>query len=259
MKKYDHISRELILHEGISTEAERVFLNVEMIERICALGDKLPLDGHKATYLETSNFFAEAQELSKLAEDLALRYGLPGAAGKCPEFDFEFPSYDEFHADAAKIREEMDEIPLAELPGFIQRDIKTANALRYEDHLVATRQEAPVPLKASMTVSGYLMSKILAGLGLKGLVTGIIEIIGSSGPWGVMISAWRAGDMKTFKNALKLLMKFIFKGKFLNLLIKKVGESAAKKILATMTGRFVPFLGWALIIGGILYAIYEEA
>ena len=44
MKKYDHISRELILHDGISTEAERVFLNIEMIERICALSDRLPLD-----------------------------------------------------------------------------------------------------------------------------------------------------------------------------------------------------------------------
>ena len=194
-----------------------------------------------------------------MAEDLSTRYGLPGAAGKCPEFDFEFPSYDEFHADAAKIREEMDEIPLAELPDFIQRDIKTANALRYEDHLVATRAEAPVPLLASTTVGGYLMSKVLAGLGLKSLVTGIIEIIGSSGPWGVMMSAWAAGDTLVFKSALKLLMKFIFKGAFLELLIAKVGRSAALKLFAKMTGRFVPFLGWALIIGGILWAIYEEA
>jgi hypothetical protein len=103
-----------------------------------------------------------------------------------------------------------------------------------------------------------VIAKILGLLGIKEASQAIFEILGEEGLIAVLDAAIKSGSLKAIGAAiLKILEKMITKA-FLKKLAEKIGIKAAAKIVGKISARFVPFLGWALLIGQLLWGIGEQ-
>jgi len=98
------------------------------------------------------------------------------------------------------------------------------------------------------------ISKLLAIFGLTEFSKAFFEVLSEYG--------WldpRLWGRKELPRTLERLLNWLLRDpKFLAALTKKIGAGAAAKVIGKIAGRLVPFLGWALIIGSLLWAIYDQ-
>lgn len=103
-----------------------------------------------------------------------------------------------------------------------------------------------------------VIAKLLGALGLGEASQAIFELLEGEGLIAALDAALASGSLKAIGEVLlKILEKMITK-EFLRKLAEKIGLKAAAKIVGKISARFVPFVGWALLIGQILWAIGEQ-
>jgi hypothetical protein len=147
---------------------------------------------------------------------------------------------------------------LAPEDGTFAVDLKTplptvTEFLAYEDANLADLAKA----NASDNVR-KVIAKLLGALGLGEASQAIFEILEGEGLVAALDAALASGSLKAIGEILlKILEKMITK-EFLRKLAEKIGLKAAAKIVGKISARFVPFVGWALLIGQILWAIGEQ-
>lgn len=113
------------------------------------------------------------------------------------------------------------------------------------------------PVAAGMDVK-KVIGKLLGVLGIKEASQAIFELLDEDGLIKELDDAITARNMKKIGEVLKkILEKFVSKD-FLRRLGNKIGAKAAAKIVGKVTARFIPFVGWALLIGSLLWAIGEQ-
>jgi len=101
-----------------------------------------------------------------------------------------------------------------------------------------------------------ILSKILALFGISEFAEVFskllaVEIEGLR--TAVLASNWRLVTTLFFK-----LIDTVFSRAFLALLGENIGAKLAAKLAAKIASRFLPFIGWAILIGQLLWALGEE-
>lgn len=247
-KRFKKISDELLAGHKINSLTEREFLMNELLDRVCEFS-KPPRTGfRKVTYNEAVYTFENIRDLADLAKDLAIRYQIPGIKGPNSEFNFNFPTYDEFHLQVQTIQKAVD----VELQ-------KQSNIRKYSsDKNNLTRKGGEEDTEPN-SWSTLIIIKLLAalGLGVDGAVA-IMTLIMGSGEWALFRLALSSGSGALIREALVDLLRMLFGRSFMARMIGVLGRRAAAKFAALMSSKLLPFVGWALIIGAFLIAIYEE-
>jgi hypothetical protein len=154
-----------------------------------------------------------------------------------PVYDFSVLAYDDF----------IDEKTL----------IATAFAIAIPDIKAAF----PVFLVAFQAdVGREVLSKLLAALGVKEVHQALLETFEAVG--GTLVEdlgkAVRAREWGRVRTLLIRLLNLVKSKKFFQTLASKIGETAAKKVIGKVLARFIPFVGWALLIGSFVWAVAEE-
>lgn len=101
-----------------------------------------------------------------------------------------------------------------------------------------------------------ILSKLLALFGISEFAEVFAKLLAADlGALGTAVIAnnWRLVTTLFFK-----IIDSVFSKAFLTLLGENIGAKAAAKLGAKIASRFLPFIGWALLIGQLLWALGEE-
>jgi hypothetical protein len=101
------------------------------------------------------------------------------------------------------------------------------------------------------------LAKLLGIIGIKDVAEVIYNLLNVElGELGAALAAknWKKAAAVTGK-----ILKTLISPAFLKLLGEHIGVTRAGKIVAKIAGRLVPFVGWAILIGQLIWALGEEA
>jgi hypothetical protein len=171
------------------------------------------------------------------------------------KFDYSFPSYDEFRKLAARATSEMDH---TQRPLFAT--VIPATPMLYGD--AGTGLFFCNAQDDASTDKGWRhwLGKIAGALGVGELWGSILEVLDESWP-AIMKELGENLSTKSWKKAagtIKRILALIMSKPFLEKLKQKIGAAVASKLLGKIASKMVPFLGWALVVGGIIWAIAEQ-
>lgn len=211
-------------------------------------------DGSLPTYQQTSNAFSLlGQAVSEANSALATQPFTAELYDVSEEWDFYWI--------------EDNDPPVLELPGvtvpsyqnFVAEEYAFAQTLPSDATLYAmtpTFQDEG-GLSAGLRLA---LSKVLGVLGLKEIWQAVLDILETY--YKTLWTAfWRAIKEKRWKDAIKFLTQLIKKmmsKRFKQVLIGRVGKSVAAKIIGKLAAKFVPVLGWAVVVGEIVWAVAEQ-
>jgi hypothetical protein len=251
MKNRKSIAEELLSSANVLPIFEREYLMVQLQERVTKFSSQMPINSFNATYSETCCVFQQAKEFAELSRVLSEKYGIPIFKKNFQAFDFTFQSYDEFHKEAFEFRKKLDKTPKNKLPQTIKNEIES------EDFISSDLKSGSG--KPSETISGYLLSKLLGALG-GGIILAdrVIDLIIGSPEFEYLKSAWKLKDWALVRHQLKRLLEYIFGKAFWKQIVVELGEDGALKLMKRFGARFIPFIGWALIIGSFVWSLAQE-
>jgi hypothetical protein len=239
---------------NVASVAERSALNAELAARLAAFDCHLPCDGTSAGRGLAAGVFDDAREILALAERVNAGLGVRRGPAPRVQWDYTFPTYDEYEHEVDRIFEELSEYPLGELDFF-----KGGPLFFYDAGggvlLCNTTADSTTEFGLSRA-----LSKIFAALGIGEIYSAILELLEQG--WkelmeelgrNIVTKQWRA-----VKEVIKKILRIVISEPFRKKLIEKVGVSAASKVLGQVAAKFVPGLGWVLIIGSIVWALAEN-
>lgn len=201
----------------------------------------------------TAAVFSEAVELANLASVLSKDASLIPPAGLEDGFDFSFPEYSAFEDEVEEVLKELEALPDDLFLPFAPSGP------------FLSRGEEPITTRAGEEASTFeaireWVAKIFAALGVKEAYQAMLEALESQAPRlmeelgrNIATKQWRA-----VTNILKSLFRIFTSGPFLRKLAEKIGVRAASKLIGQIAAKFVPFLGWALIVASLVWAVAEE-
>jgi hypothetical protein len=73
-----------------------------------------------------------------------------------------------------------------------------------------------------------------------------------------LYTSFRAKDTKKIKSLLGRILKHLSSPNFRRAIIKKLGDEALETFLGKIAARLIPFLGYALLIGTVIYVVYKQ-
>ena len=127
----------------------------------------------------------------------------------------------------------------------------------------STVQELTTLSGGELTASddeNLFIAKLLAALHIEGEVEKIkealLETVGDD--WKKFKKHADNGKWKKAGKALKKMLKKLVGKEFTKKLTAKIGKKAAAKLVAKLGSKCVPFLGWGLFVGGLLWAYVEQ-
>ncbi len=227
----------------VNPEFQNKFLLNDSISRLVELDSMFP-QSRKPTKDVTAAMFDYFCELKQYAKDIAERQGIDTSATitiggeKIPVYDFSCITYDQFHNDAADI--------VGYIDATYTDPFKTFPGLR-------GGFDQPRDWK-------YYVGKILGLLGLKDIWQAGLEILEGEVPalMTALGEAAAARNWSALRELFALLFDFLLSLRFFNALKAKIGEVAARKIIGKLAAKFVPLLGWAVLIGQLIWGLAEE-
>lgn len=239
----------------VSEHAELAIIQARLLKKTNHFMSRFPVDGKRASRLETKNFFDEARQLSTevnilsdyLTSDLAKKdYGY--------SFDFSMPTYEAYEEQAHALAEQLGSRP----QGMLSDKLLTL-AFHKEVHgesLLHNSSEDP------LTKSGAAkwLSKFLAAIGIGDVWKVVIEILEEN--WPTMLE--RLGVLIAEKNwkgvaiRVESLLDILCSKPFAKALSEKIGEKEAAKVIGKIAAKSVPTLGWSLLILSFVWAVAEE-
>lgn len=145
-------------------------------------------------------------------------------------------------------------------------------------HLVSTLMVpvGPIRLMPDINIAASRKGDVLDGLGdvskkllafIKVVLFAIgIEalfdlIVGDAAIMKVFVKLWQAvlkRDLALIGTLLEELLGLICGKQFRKMLAKKLGKKAAAKLIGRVLAKLIPFVGWALLIASIIYAVYQH-
>jgi hypothetical protein len=128
------------------------------------------------------------------------------------------------------------------------------------DEFLANEQQnlADLQAVAASDNARKVIAKLMAIFGLKEFSQAIFELLEAEGLIAELDAALSSGSLKAIGRVLKKILNKLISKTFLKKLAGKVGAKAAARIVGKIAARFVPYVGWALLIGSLLWAIGEQ-
>ncbi|WP_257453708.1 hypothetical protein [Archangium lipolyticum] len=218
----------------VKPETEAKVLAADLKKRLADLGQLLP---GKAVPSETMvrAVFEHCGELMELAREAASRSGIDTdekvtVEGEAiPAHDYSFKTYDQF--------------------------------LKAEDEI-----EASVPKREGFAAGGAdtawtVVKKILGAIGIPAQHVGSVKAVLQEMAGNDLATLVRELKARRFSQARAPLMKIlnVMRSKtFLSKLGKRIGAKAAGTLVAKIGAKFVPFVGWAVLAGQLIWAFSKQ-
>ncbi|HTQ30899.1 MAG TPA: hypothetical protein VMI53_06785 [Opitutaceae bacterium] len=244
---------------GIESTARLAIKQAQLIDRVTRFDAWLPADGTRPSRAMVAGAFEEARDLARSSISLAGELGIPynfgeGMAGE--SFDTLFPTHEEFLRREDELVNALREFPdVAFAPvtqGLILLPVTASPGLILADTLPGANAEG----------ARKWIAKIFALFGFGEIFKAIIDVLEADAGSALLMAnlgkAIAEASWSLLKKYLKILIELIFSKPFLKKLAEKVGESVLAKVLGKVFAKFVPFLGWALLIGQIVWGIAEQ-
>lgn len=233
----------LILYKPATFSELKFFLN-DLTSRVADFDQSLP-GISKPLFATVSALFAEACDMRVYVKDVASRMGIDVDAvvkidnEDIPIWDWQCITYPSFEAEAATASAAI----LAECPQF------GTLYLQGFVNAIGPPEEAR-----------GILAKILTLFGVKEAYQAIIEILEAeqAALMEQIGQAARSRNWTLLRKLLKQLLDYIISNAFYQKLKDKVGEGVARKILGKILARFLPVIGWVVLIGSLIWAIAEE-
>lgn len=255
------IVQEFPAFRGIGTSfrtdpmAEVAVLNAELADRVCVFMETLPSEVTRASRPATEAIFAEARALATLAKDVSSRLGIVAPDGLEDGFDFSFPTYSEFEQTVKTV-----ETDLADIPTERFQRLTDDGPVFFSPHDLDGSTVFAVEDASSGSGIRHWIAKLFGALGFGTATKSIFELLEESVPEilehlarNISGRRWRA-----VINGLKSIFRIITTGPFLRKLGERIGVKAATKLFSNLLAKFLPFIGWALLIGSLVWALAEE-
>jgi hypothetical protein len=230
-------------------------MTAEVVEAVSRFERLLPEDGTRPSREMVEGIFAEAQRLGRVAERLSKDLGVRPSVNRWVRFDYSFPSYDEFKRQATRATS-----GLRDLPQPLFATAIPAMPMLYGDAgtgLFFCNAQDDASTKEGWR---HWLGKLAGALGVGELWGSILEVLDESWP-AIMKELGENLSTKSWKKAagtIKRILSLIISEPFLEKLKKKIGGAVASRLIGKVASKFVPFLGWALVVGGIIWAIAEQ-
>lgn len=163
-----------------------------------------------------------------------------------------------FIAAQERLRDLVYDISLAGFPvGLETPPVTFSEFLSLEQtNLAALNGTSGMASQAAADLARKAMAKILAAFGVGEAAEVFFALLDLElKQLGTAIAAknWRAAA-----RVVGVILQTMVSRAFLVLLGERIGVAKAGRLIAKIAGRFVPFLGWALIIGQLIWAFGEE-
>lgn len=193
-------------------------------------------------------------EARSIASDLLLTLGSLGARRRLAtvELDFTLPDYAEFVR-----RERRIERALAKPPGSL---FAFGAALPVGPSPSKRGKTADVQPQAADEADSNRkwVAKIFAAFGIGEAYQAVLEVLEADGILQLIARALRERDWSSLRTFLKMLADLLTSKPFFRKLAHKIGENAAAPVVGQVLGKCLPFVGWALLITGLVWAIVEQ-
>lgn len=168
-------------------------------------------------------------------------------------WDFSLPTYEtQLRAEA----EVFEAAGLSTSREIVQHKLASLATARRADVSLSGGQGPGVPHFAIEWTWQNVLSKVIAGLGLKEIQDALFEDEVIKGLVQGEVGA--GGTKKNLKDLIKRIIDHISSKEFSKKLSQKLGAKVAGKILGGLAARAIPILGWALVIGSVVWAILEQ-
>jgi hypothetical protein len=134
--------------------------------------------------------------------------------------------------------------------------VTVAEFIEFEIINLQSGQQSGLEAPALGQLERKLLAKILAGLGIKEAYNAFAELLEND-----LKYLGKAVDKKNWKRVAKLLeliLRKILSKPFFIKLANKIGVAKATKIIAKIGAKFVPYVGWAILIAQLIWAFAEE-
>ncbi len=112
---------------------------------------------------------------------------------------------------------------------------------------------------------GEISNKLLAFIKVVLFAIGIEAlfdlVVGDAAIMKVFVKLWQAvlkRDLALVGVLLEELLGLICGKQFRKAIAKKLGKKAAAKLIGRVLAKLIPFVGWALLIASIIYAVYQH-
>jgi hypothetical protein len=237
------IVTELLTLYDVTTDSETKALLVDLIERTAELDRSSEPGFVKPTEALTRAHFDYFIDVASLARNVSERLGIDVDASTIIGGetvlvnDFSVLSYDDF----------IDEKTILE----------TALAISIPDIKAAF---PAITIAFQADVSRTVISKLLVALGVKEAHQAFLECLEELLPTELedLAKAIKARQWRRVGRLVKKVLTTITSKAFFNKFASKVGEVAARKIIGKIAAKFIPVVGWGILIASLIWAFGEE-
>ncbi len=216
-------------------------------DRMLAFQQTLPSRDAPTSRAMAAAMFEEARSIAIDVKGLMKKLDA-GRRLKGVRFDYDFPSYDRFVEQERAIERDLALLP-SECFVFAIDPARAGHA--------ADLKRAPTADDGEAGTRKWI-AKLFAALGVGDFYAAMLEVLDEDRTLKLLLDALRRREMDSVRTFLRMLMRFIGSREFLRKLAQKIGQSAAARLVGKILGRCLPFIGWALLIGGIIWAIAEQ-
>lgn len=221
-------------------------LHQQVAEKVVAFVNNLPQQGIHPSKEQTIKVFEEGKLITQLVSRTVKELGTTPRKNEIT-YDFSFPTYLEFEKNITEIVGSLKLLPnpLFSLQGVMATTVQDSGELlnAYDPNGVR-----------------YWLGKLFGILGIGDAYEAIIEILEKNWPTLLkeIAEAIAKRDWKKLAKLFKKLLDVLISKEFFKKLVAKVGLKTATKIVGKILARAVPFIGWAVLIASLVWAIAEE-
>ncbi len=122
---------------------------------------------------------------------------------------------------------------------------------------------APAHLPSTSIVVDIL-SKLLSAISIAAsteVINGFIEVLNNGlgkAFWGQFAQAVNNRAWGRVRGMLKQLLEALTDKRFANALAKRIRSKTAKELVKKVASKFIPLIGWAILIGAIVYVFGKQ-
>jgi hypothetical protein len=231
-----------------------VFASAPLIDRLLAFDARMPAPIAPVARSTTAAVFDEARAIAAELESVLRSLDGKRRIGRV-EFDFDLPTYADFLERERGVQAGLRKLPDAAFAFLLAGD---GTALRIADDRSTRGQFKDEPGEPEPTGVRKWIAKLFAALGVGELYGAVLEVLEDDRTLKLLLDAIRRKDWDSAKTFLKMLLRFLGSSEFLRKLGQKIGQTAAAKLVGSILGKCLPFVGWALLIGSFIWAVVEQ-
>jgi len=231
-----------------------VFASAPLIERLLAFDARMPSPIAPVARPTTAAVFDEARAIAAEVESVLRSLGGKRHIGRV-EFDFDLPTYADFLERERKVETALRKLPDTAFAYLLAGDGTALQIANEGNTRGQFKNEAAEPEPTGVR---KWIAKLFAALGVGEFYGALLEVLEDDRTLKLLLDAIRRKDWDSAKTFLKMLLRFLGSSEFLRKLGQKIGQTAAAKLVGSILGKCLPFVGWALLIGSFIWAVVEQ-